>query len=253
LLAGLAAGGAAGAAEQLAAIAAGDSIVAVAYAASTPGRFRNVLDGDVADVFLLVGTHTVALARAADLTVTARGPFDLTRGLADVVADVERVPVIADGDTARETFRSALIAARLALAADSAGGAQAALRDAVEYARGRIQFGRPIGGFQAIKHILADRYVDAELALSVARLAIEAHVEGAPDAAQHAALAAFYCAEKYSAVAADDIQVHGGVGFTAEYAAHLYRRRADSNRLLLGAPAELRADYMTTMIGGREL
>jgi alkylation response protein AidB-like acyl-CoA dehydrogenase len=249
------------AAELLAGLAGGGTIIAVACAGagesivdasatSASGQFPLVLDGDVADTVILVGADggELAVAGVADLEVTVRGPFDLTRGLADLRADGAPVRLLATGDAARAAYAQALSAARLALAADSAGGAQAALADAVEYARERIQFGREIGSFQAIKHLLADRFVDAELALSVARQAIEARVLGDPAAAEYRQLAAFYCADRFVAVAADDIQVHGGMGFTAECRAHLYRRRAAANRYLLGDPAELKAQYARTVI-----
>jgi alkylation response protein AidB-like acyl-CoA dehydrogenase len=253
--------------EVLASLASGERVAAVAWSAGDPsvpvaepvldaraeaatGRFCYVIDADVADWVLLVGARgkQVALVHAADLRITPRAAFDLTRGIADVVA--EGAPVVASwtGSSAATAFRQMLAAGRLALAAECAGGAQAALAQAVDYAKTRIQFGREIGSFQAIKHILADCYVAAESALSGARLAIAAHVAEASDADELRVLAAFYCADRFAEVAAADIQVHGGIGFTAECSAHLYRRRAEADRHLLGEPAGLRADYLTTLI-----
>jgi alkylation response protein AidB-like acyl-CoA dehydrogenase len=253
--------------ELLASIAGGEHVAAVAWASEEPGSpgaapifgsgvapsqcFRYVIDADVADVILLVGAggEQIGFARAGDVAVTPRVAFDLTRGLTDVAFDSTVVTALASGATARKAFQRMLSAGRLTVASESAGGAQAALEQAVEYARQRVQFGRQIGSFQAIKHILADGYVDAESALSTARLAIEAQVTEAPDAAQLLALAAFYCADKFADIAAADIQVHGGIGFTAESSAHLFRRRAESNRHLLGEPALLRADYVNCLAG----
>ena len=232
----------------LRAIAQDGRVVVVALAGDPVTRhFSHVMDADLADVVVLAGADKLVAVDAADLAITARASFDLTRGLCDVVADGAPGTVLATGDAARSAYDAMLVAGRLALAADSAGGAQAALRHAVAYARERVQFGREIGSFQALKHLLADRHVDAESALSVARVAIEAHVTGAPDARVLQLLAAFYCAEKFADVAADDIQVHGGMGFTAECRAHLYRRRAESNRQLLGEPAALRAAYVDAL------
>lgn len=225
------------------------SIAPVIDGAALTGHYGYVIDADLADVVVLVasGGDQVALARADDLEITAHRTFDLTRGLAEVGADSTAVEVLGTGAAAHAAFAQMLTAGRLALAAESAGGAQAALSNAVEYARQRVQFGREIGSFQAIKHILADCYVDSESALSTARLAIAAQVAGDADAAELESLASFYCADKYSAVAAAGIQVHGGIGFTAECNAHLFRRRAESNRNLLGDPARLRADYVTLL------
>jgi alkylation response protein AidB-like acyl-CoA dehydrogenase len=142
-----------------------------------------------------------------------------------------------------------LAAGRLAVAAECAGGAGAALAHAVAYARQRVQFGREIGSFQAIKHMLADCYVAAESALSTARQAIGAYVDGAPDAAQLLAMAAFYCPDRFADVAAANIQVHGGIGFTVECSAHLYRRRAESDRHIFADPALLRAEYVQLLAG----
>lgn len=253
------------AAELLSRIADG-AVVAVAWASEDPGAataeeilgsggatasgsFTYVIDADIADVVLLVGAggHEIAAVNVADLTITARPAFDLTRGLADVVADNAPATLIATGDEAAAAFSSALLAGRLALASECAGAAGQALKVAVEYAQQRVQFGREIGSFQAIKHLLADCFVNEESALSVARQSIEAYVAGEPDADQMVAAAAFYCADRYVDVAATGIQVHGGIGFTVERAAHLYRRRAEANRHLLGTPERLKSDYLNLL------
>lgn len=250
------------AAKLLAGIARGVHVAAVAWASDDPGtanaeltitdsvaatgRFSYVIDADLADIFLLVGPggDQVAVARATDLDITPRQSFDLTRGFADVRADAAPVEVLGSGAAARTAFERMLAAGRLVAAAESAGGAQAALDQAVAYAGQRVQFGREIGSFQAIKHILADCYVDTESALSTARLAINAYVDESSEAPELVKLASFYCAEKFAAVAAAGIQVHGGIGFTAECSAHLFRRRAESNRQVFGDPARLRAEYV---------
>lgn len=271
LLAGLA--GPAG--DLLTRIAQGELVAAVAWADSDPGEatadlkvegtteeactvtgnFGYVIDADLADVVLLVGTggEQVAAVAAADLRITPRPTFDLTRGLSDVVAEGAPATLLGSGAPARAAFERMLAAGRLVLAAEAAGGAHAALRQAVRYSRDRIQFGREIGSFQAIKHILADCYVAAESATSVARSAIAADAAGAADAAELCWLASFYCAEKFAAVAAADIQVHGGIGFTAECSAHLFRRRAESDRHLLGSPSRFREAYLDALISKEAL
>ncbi|WP_106850415.1 acyl-CoA dehydrogenase family protein [Blastococcus sp. Marseille-P5729] len=213
---------------------------------------RYVIDADIADVVLLVGAggEQIAAVEAADLTITPRASFDLTRGLADVTAASAPAVTLARGDRGRAAFEAMLTAGRLALAAESAGGAVAALRVATDYAKQRVQFGREIGSFQAIKHLLADAFVNAESALSVARLATDSQVADEPDAAELVATASFYCAERFVDVAATGIQVYGGIGFTVETTPHLYRRRAESNRHLLGDPARLKSDYVALLASG---
>ncbi|WP_134324836.1 acyl-CoA dehydrogenase family protein [Cumulibacter soli] len=252
------------AADLLARIASG-TIVTVAWAGEDPGvataaklitddggasgTFRYAIDADIAEVVILVGAGgaEIAAVNASDLRITARPTFDLTRGLADIAADKAPASLLASGDEAIEAFRDALVAARLALASESAAGAGAALQVAVQYARERVQFGREIGSFQAIKHMLADCFVNEQSALSVARQAIEALVAAEDEADELVAAAAFYCADRYVDVAATGIQVHGGIGFTVERAAHLYRRRAEANRHLLGTPEQLKSDYLTLL------
>jgi len=105
----------------------------------------------------------------------------------------------------------------------------------------REQFGRPIGSFQAVKHRLADLYVLVESARSVSRDAARALADDAPDLGVRAATAQAYCAEAYAAVAAETIQLHGGIGFTWEHEAHLHFKRAHAAAALFGSPAWHRA------------
>jgi alkylation response protein AidB-like acyl-CoA dehydrogenase len=112
---------------------------------------------------------------------------------------------------------------------------------AVEYAKTRIQFGRPIGSFQAIKHQCADLLVDVELARSAAFGAAFASQEGDESAANAAAMAKSFCSEAYWRIAKRNLQIHGGMGFTWEHSAHLYLKRAKASELLLGAPRQHRA------------
>ena len=117
------------------------------------------------------------------------------------------------------------------------GGAQRCLDMAVDYAKVRVQFGRPIGSFQAIKHKCAGMLLKVEFARSAAYYASSAAAGGEPEAAVAAALAASYCSDAYTSVAKDNIQVHGGIGFTWEHDSHLYLKRAKTCELLFGTPA----------------
>ena len=124
-----------------------------------------------------------------------------------------------------------------ALAAEQVGGAQRVLSNAVEYAKNRVQFGRPIGSFQSIKHKCADMLLDVESAKSAAYYAAWAAQERNDELPIAASLAKSFCSEAYFHCAAENIQIHGGIGFTWEHHAHLYFKRAKSSELFLGDPA----------------
>jgi len=122
------------------------------------------------------------------------------------------------------------------LAAEQVGGAQRCLDASVDYAKNRIQFGRPIGSFQAIKHKCADMLLEVESAKSAAYYASFAAAEDSDELPVVASLAKSYCSEAYFHAAAENIQIHGGIGFTWEHPAHLYFKRAKSSELLFGDP-----------------
>jgi alkylation response protein AidB-like acyl-CoA dehydrogenase len=126
--------------------------------------------------------------------------------------------------------------AAVALAAEQVGGAQKCLDMSVEYAKVRVQFGRPIGSFQAIKHKCADMLLEVESAKSAAYYAGWAAAEDNDELPVVAPLAKAYCSDAYFHAAAENIQIHGGIGFTWEHDAHLYFKRAKSSELLLGDP-----------------
>jgi alkylation response protein AidB-like acyl-CoA dehydrogenase len=126
--------------------------------------------------------------------------------------------------------------AAIALANEMVGGAQRLLDSAVEYAKVRVQFGRPIGSFQAIKHKCADMLLDVELAKSAAYFAAQAEAAGDPETASLAALAKAAAADAYVRAAANTIQIHGGTGFTWDHDTHLWFKRAKSSEVLLGDP-----------------
>jgi alkylation response protein AidB-like acyl-CoA dehydrogenase len=123
------------------------------------------------------------------------------------------------------------------LAAEQVGGAQKVLDMAVEYAKVRVQFGRPIGSFQAIKHKCADMLLEVESAKSAAYYGMWCAAEMNEELASVASLAKAYCSEAYFHSAAENIQIHGGIGFTWEHPAHLYFKRAKSSELLFGDPS----------------
>ncbi|MFJ9419922.1 acyl-CoA dehydrogenase family protein [Streptomyces sp. NPDC101227] len=206
----------------------------------------HVLDGADADV-LIVAARTDAGVRLFQVAVDAPGlrrerlvPMDSSRPQARIVLDgAEGRPLGADGDGAR-ALRRARDLGCVALAAEQVGAAERCLELTVAYAGERVQFGRPIGSFQAVKHRLADAYVRVEAARSAALGAAFAAAEGAAELPRYAAVAKSACSEAFSAVAGEMIQLHGGIGITWEHDAHRYFKRAHGGGQLLGAPARHR-------------
>ena len=129
----------------------------------------------------------------------------------------------------------------LATAALAVGCAQRGLDMTVAYTKEREQFGRPIGSFQALKHRMADMLVRVQMSRAGAWAAVQAHVHGEPNADRLAAAAASYCSEATMAVAAETIQLHGGIAITWEHDAHLVFKRAQALHQLFGLPHQQRA------------
>jgi acyl-CoA dehydrogenase len=217
------------------------------------GVKTHVLDAQAADVIYVLaqsdpGPGVFAVDRAASppegLRITTLTTVDQTRKQCQVeLADTPARQVGASGDGDR-VFTGALDRAAPALAGEQAGGAMRAMQMAVEYAKARFQFGRAIGSFQAVKHMCADMLLEAESAVSAARHAAESFDDQTPSTRADLALAQAYCSEAFVFVAATNIQVHGGIGFTWEHPAHLYLRRARTDAQLLGSPAWHRERYL---------
>ena len=259
------------AAAVLPRIAAGELLCAVAYAEDGPARppaqptvrataagagwqvtgaKRFVLDAGAAGViYVLAGTEAGPTVFAVDaaapgLAVTPLETVDPTRKQCRVeFRDTPARPVGALGAGAA-ALEAALDRSAVALVNAQAGGAHRAMRMGCDYARTRYQFGRAIGSFQAVKHMCADMLLEAESALSAARFVAAAFAARAPDRLAELALAQAYCSEAFVFVAATNIQVHGGIGFTWEHPAHLYLRRARSDAQLFGAPSWHRERYL---------
>lgn len=204
------------------------------------GRKLHVLDLTGADLVLVVaradfGIGLFAVDRDdAGFTDEPLTSFDLTRSLSHL--EMNRVPasLVSDENDCAPQLMAALRDADLCLVADCIGGAEAALDMAISYAKVREQFGRPIGGFQSIKHKLADLAVTVEGMISSGWTAAEEAEAGRESAYNDLLLAKIYCTDAYYKVARANIHVHGGIGFTWEHPAHLYFRRAVANTMLLG-------------------
>ncbi|MFG2959384.1 acyl-CoA dehydrogenase family protein [Streptomyces sp. NPDC048291] len=207
------------------------------------GRKCFVVDGTTADLLLVVartvaGPSLFAVDRAAVGVMAApMETLDATRAMARLTLDAVPATLVGVQGAGGRLMADVLDIATVALAAEQAGGARRCLETSTEYARTRQQFGRPIGSFQAVKHKCADMLVQVELAEAAAREAALLAAEGAADFPVAAAVAHACCSRAYLSVAMENIQVHGGIGFTWEHPAHLYFRRAKSSQLLFGGPA----------------
>jgi alkylation response protein AidB-like acyl-CoA dehydrogenase len=201
-----------------------------------------VLDGNAASLILVAaktgaGTSLFAVAGdASGLTKTNLSTMDQTRKQAKLDFADTPAELIGDEGKGWDTLETVLDLAAVALAAEQVGGAQMVLEMAVDYAKVRVQFGRPIGSFQAIKHKCADMLLEVESAKSAAYYGMWCASEMNDELASTASLAKAYCSEAYFHAAAENIQIHGGIGFTWEHPAHLYFKRAKSSELLFGDP-----------------
>ncbi|MDW5614003.1 MULTISPECIES: acyl-CoA dehydrogenase IpdE2 [Mycolicibacterium] len=202
-------------AEALAALAEGAAIGTVVF---DPGY---VVNGNVADV--VIAADGDALTRWTSFTATPAVAMDITRPLAAVEA-TETSPLGADPGLADT--------AAILLAAEQIGAATRCLELTVQYTKDRVQFGRPIGSFQALKHRMADLYVAVQSAKAVVDEAV------AEPTATSAALARLAAGEAFSKVAAEAVQMHGGIAITWESDIQLYFKRAHGSAQLFGPPRE---------------
>jgi alkylation response protein AidB-like acyl-CoA dehydrogenase len=218
------------------------------------GRKSFVLDGHTANLVLVVARTGDGLSLfavpgdASGLTRTALPTLDQTRKLARLdfsAAPATLIGAVGDGAA---VLSHVLDIAAIAQAAEQLGGAQRALDMAVGYAKVRHQFGRPIGSFQAIKHRCADLLLEVESLRSAVQYAAAAVAEGSAEVPVVASLVKAYASDVYFHVAAENIQIHGGIGFTWEHDAHLYFKRAKASELFLG-DASYHREHLAARIG----
>jgi alkylation response protein AidB-like acyl-CoA dehydrogenase len=223
------------------------------------GEKRYVLEGDAVDELVVVarepGTTSDDGVRAVVVPVTAADltpilPFDPSRRLTHVRYDGVRVPpdrVLGTGPTAAPALRRAVEQATVGLALEMVGTAQTIFDVSIEYAKERVQFGVPIGSFQAIKHKFADMLIVLERARSTgyfAALTIAEDDERRHRATSVAKAAAGDCQRL---LGKEGIQIHGGIGYTWEHDMHLYVKRAKSGEQLFGTSAAHRARLATSL------
>lgn len=251
--------------DLLRGLASGDRTAALATTLSTPPGAEFPGDVRVTGNGTLHGAvSTVADASAADTLVVpahdADGPalyavgtdtpgasvvtavsLDLTRPVADVSLDAAAGTRLAGPGQAETAWEHALTAAAGLLSAEQVGLSQWCLDETVRYTSERHQFGRPVGSFQALKHRLAEVYLQLISARAAARNAADTLAADAPDLAVTTAVAQSYCAETAVNAAEECLQLHGGIGMTWEHPAHVYLKRAKADELALGAPGSHRA------------
>jgi alkylation response protein AidB-like acyl-CoA dehydrogenase len=221
-------------------------------AARPPGQARltgtvaGVADALLADVLLVpadgvpFGLYAVD-AGAPGVTRTADVSLDATRPLCDLaLADVP-ARAVAIGAGAAEAVASALAAGAAMLASEQLGTAERCLDMTVAYVKERRQFARPVGSFQALKHRLADVWIQVTQARAAARYAAACLAAGDPDTPVAIALAKAACGDAAVHAAQECVQMHGGIGFTWEHPAHLLLKRAKSGSMAFGTPDRHRA------------
>ncbi|WP_245906517.1 acyl-CoA dehydrogenase family protein [Mycolicibacterium palauense] len=216
------------------------------------GVAERVVDGGADDLLVAAhgdaGTALYAVAGdAAGVQRTVLQTLDQTRPQATLRFDGAPARLVAGPDEAGRVIGHALQVGAALLAAEQVGAGQHLLDLAVEYARSRLQFGRPIGSFQAVKHKLADLLVEIEHARSAAYHAAWALTEGTDDPALATAIAQAVASAALTRIAKDTIQVLGGIGFTWEHQAHLYFKRASTDAALLGS-AEQHRDRVAALV-----
>jgi len=207
-----------------------------------------VVDGHLADLLIVAarvpksaGIEGLALytldARSAGVQRRLLESVDPTRKIARIDFHGAHAELIGQLDSGAKPIARTLDQAAVALASEMVGGAQALLDSAVNYAKLRVQFGRTIGSFQAIKHKLADMLLDVELAKSAAYYAAQAAATEDREWPALASLAKAAASDAYMRTAIECIQIHGGIGFTWDNDTHLWFKRAKSSEVFLGQPS----------------
>jgi alkylation response protein AidB-like acyl-CoA dehydrogenase len=200
------------------------------------GTVTGVADGLAATLLVVPAADGLYLVDATAEGVT-RAPvvsLDLTRPLADIRFDGAAGERVADGATGAAAVSAGLTAGAALLASEQLGLSEWCLDTTVEYVKARYQFARQIGSFQALKHRMADMWVDLTQARAVARYAAACVAEGDADLPVAASLAQAFCSPVAVKLAEECVQLHGGIGFTWEHPAHLFLKRAKADSIAFG-------------------
>ena len=211
---------------------------------SVSGVARHVVCGQRADILLIPAVSDEGLSLFAvnchsnpAVRVVPLKTLDLTRQQADIQLESAPARPIGDRGRAARAIDEAFTMGALAVAAEAVGGADKVVGAAVEHATNRVQFGRPIGAFQSIKHRCADMKLLLEASRAAVRRAAHSMSDDSVRRTLDVSVAKVYACDAFFRIAADNIQIHGGIGCTWEHPAHLYFRRAKSLQQLLGTSA----------------
>ena len=222
------------------------------------GHKSFVIDGQVADCLVVAarlagsaGTDGITLVTVHSddpgVAATPLETMDEIRKQARIEFSGARAEILGDAGAGWPPLAKTLDQAVIMLAAEMLGGSQKCLEMAVEYAKVRMQFARPIGSFQAIKHKAAEVLLEIELARSAGYYSWWVADEREEELAEAASLAKSVCADTFLLAASEGIQIHGGIGFTWEHDAHLYLKRAKGSEILFGDATEHRARLATQL------
>jgi alkylation response protein AidB-like acyl-CoA dehydrogenase len=217
-----------------------DGIEATVKGGKLTGEKSYVVDGATANLLIVAAKEGkdinlyVVDPDADGVTRTALQTLDMTRKQAKISFNNTPATLLGEKGAGAAALTKTLDQAAAALSAEMVGGSQACLDASTQYAKERYQFGRPIGSFQAIKHKCANMLMEVEMARSAAYYAGWAAAEDPEELSLAASLSKAYCSDAYFHAAAENIQIHGGIGFTWEHDAHLYFRRAKSSEIYLG-------------------
>ncbi|MDT0492371.1 acyl-CoA dehydrogenase family protein [Streptomyces griseus] len=209
---------------------------AQAALATLDGTVQGIADAAVADVLLVPtaeGLYAVG-ATAPGVAVEPLVPLDLTRPLATLTLSGATGTPLAGPDASATAVRRGLLAGAGLLASEQLGIAEWCLAETVRYTRERHQFNRPVGSFQALKHRMAQLWLEVVSARAAARNAADALATGSPDAPLAVAVAQAYCSGVAVHAAEECVQLHGGIGMTWEHPAHLYLKRAKADSIAYG-------------------
>jgi alkylation response protein AidB-like acyl-CoA dehydrogenase len=210
------------------------------------GRVTSVADGELADIAVVPALRgdVPVLALAESFEVTPRPSLDQTRRLADLTFDAAPVTVVAEGAEALVGVRAALLAGAGLLPSEQLGVASWCLDETVAYVKVRTQFGRPVGSFQALKHRLADVWLEVTSLRAAARYAADQLARSSatdPETELAVAVGQAYASDAAVHAAEEALQLHGGIGMTWEHPVHLRLKRAKADQLALGTAGRHRA------------
>jgi alkylation response protein AidB-like acyl-CoA dehydrogenase len=220
-------------AVPFASISAGAATVTVDGGRLT-GTVAGVADGLAATMLLVPTVDGLYLASAGDVVRTPVVSLDLTRPLADLRFDGVPGQLLAAGAAGEAAVHSGLTAGAALLGSEQLGLAEWCLSTTVAYLKERHQFARPVGSFQALKHRLADLWVDLTQVRAVARYAAACAADGDPDLPVAASMAQAFCGPAAVRAAEECVQLHGGIGFTWEHPAHMFLKRAKADAIAFG-------------------